>query len=351
MASRATCLILSASSAFLAVAEYPPGFPCSLPPKILLTKGTDGWPGACLGLKNVESSSTAAECKKACLDHTRCDVWQLTDADECWISDDDNKAYSCWGRQNETSFEAKAAERIQHGRVNRTNTIDQRALYPNLYYVGVFAVDTVKQEKRCERECYSDIYCTVWQYVRGEPTDPEDTKKVAQGCYVETKANTAGTVGQTANGQTVVGEQIQHVCAEEAKPPPTDDTWKIIGMLIGLALLLALIACVIFHVCCAKPVKEKPKTTRAIKVAPKKTPEVAQPLMVVQQPMVAYAAAPTVSTSVVTPTYQAVPQAATYTAVPQVAPQPLAQSVAAVPTVTTAQFVPQMVAERPAPLA
>lgn len=341
MAASTMRLLLCVSGAALASADVP-GFPCATPPVVLESKtappaGQDAWPAACLGLKSQgDDKTTAAACKEACVSHQSCSVWQLTSDDYCWISDDYDQASSCWGRDDDTTFSSKAGERLQHGKVNVTQTLPNNAFYPGLKSVGTFRTTTDSSgSHRCKNQCYSDINCGVWLYVSGTVQNGKDV-----GCYVQNKDSEMGNIETLPAGQTSVGETIKHFCEFSH-----EDLEKAVGILatLGMGMLLALccVCCLFFgllflciYCLCCQGKKDKPKTTRAVKVAPKKEPqEVLQPLVpmpVVQQPMVAYAA-PTVTTTVATPTYQAVPQAvpATYASAPMV------QSVAAVPSVQT----------------
>lgn len=345
-------LLLCVSSAAFASADVP-GFPCAMPPKVLESKtappaGQDAWPAACLGLNQQgDQKSTAADCKAACVSHQSCSVWQLTQDDYCYISDGYDQAYQCWGRDQDANFQAKAGERLQHGSVNVTQQLPNTAFYPGLKFVGTFNTATdASASSRCKNQCYSDINCGVWVWVTGQPTADGVVGK-AVGCHVQNKDSQMGNIETLPAGQSSVGETVAHFCAFSH-----EDLAKVAGIFAALGLgTLAFLCCVgccvglllclcIYFLCCHGK-KEKPKTTRAVKVAPKKEPqEVLQPLVpmpVVQQPMVAYAA-PTYTTTVATPTYQAVPQAvpATYSSVPMV------QSVAAVPQVASVAAVPQV---------
>jgi hypothetical protein len=347
MAASTMRLLLCVSGAALASAAVP-GFPCLTAPIVLESKtappeGQDAWPAACLGLSQQgDLKSTSADCKAACVNHQSCSVWQLSKDDYCYISDSYDQASDCWGRDAspEASTVAKAGERLQHGSINVTQTLPNNAYYPGLKHVGTMNTQTDSPRPvRCKNQCYSDINCGVWFYVEGAATDPALAKGL--GCWLQNKDSQLGNIEQLPAGQTSTGETVTHYC--DFSQQDLHDAAKAVGILASLGAGLLLAACCTLCLCCGlfwlliyclccHGKKEKTKTTRAVKVAPKKEPkEVLQPLVpmpVVQQPMVAYAA-PTFTTAVMTPTYQAVPQAApaTYASVPMV------QSVAAAPAV------------------
>lgn len=337
MAALAKCLLLSASCAAL-VGALPVGFPCAnATPTVLASVKSTSWPGACLDLKDVSSATTKTEesCKAACIADQTCSVWQLgpSPSKYCYISDEEYTATQCWGRDNDTTYKPLAAERLQHGFINVTQKLTAGSFVPGLMWIDMKSTIVAEGTKRCKGQCYSILACEKWLYVTGTSSVAGTTGQNI-GCHLQTKASTLGAMTTLPAGQTSEGEQIQHTCVPPPAPPAKkkDNTllWTILA-LIAILVLLIIVALVIFFVCCQK--EKKPKKTRAVKVAPKKEVQVLQPLVrmpVVQQPMVQYAA-PTVTTTMATPTYQAVPQAA-----PAVyASAPMVQSVAVAPTVTT----------------
>lgn len=333
--------------AMAAAKEKPPGFPCALAPTVLESKldppnGQAAWPANCLGLKSQGDAKTdAAGCKAVCDSHQSCSVWQLTSEDYCWIADDYDQAESCISRADEPTFQAKAGQRLQHGKVNVTATVTAGTWYDGLKKVNFGTTsDAALEAQRCKTQCYSDIYCQHWLYVKNTGNAVPNGKEI--GCYVQNKDSEVGSATTLPTGQTSQGEQISHYCPIETTVPPKKEEsnlwlWLLLLALLLLLLVAALIVCLLCH---KEPKKEK--KTRAVKVAPKKQPEVLQPLVpmpIVQQPMVTYAT-PTITTTVATPTYQAVPQVApVFAQAPMVvstAAVPMVPSVAAAPIVTTA---------------
>jgi len=354
MAALASCLLLSASCAALIGASptLPVGFPCvgANATTILSSVLTTSWPGACLGLKDVSSGTatqTAASCKAICIADPTCSVWQLGPAPNkyCYISDETHTALNCWGRDevagsSTPKYAPTAAERLQHGFINVT-----KVLKAGTYIAGLKAIGDMKSSTdpvgvaRCKAQCYSIVACKNWFYVTGKSTVTGNSTVAAvaskpKGCFLQTLSSQLGAESTLPVGQTSVGEEISHTCAKPTIPGVIGSTkepsnlWWIL-LLVAIIVILIIVALVVIFVFCQN--KEKPKKTRAVKVAPKKEPQVIQPLVrmpVVQQPMVQYAA-PTVTRAMVTPTYQAVPQAA-----PAVyASAPMFQSVVVEPTV------------------
>jgi len=250
-------------------------------------QGAEKWPGACLDLKQITDAATSTytpeSCKAACLADPTCHVWQLTDADKCWLGVPGNYAVSCETRDGENgepgtvlpggtqpgSHLIKAGQRLQHGSVKVVRSLSAEWV-EGLYVEGLQATNATRNAQRCKEQCYSDIYCRFWQYG-------------ADGCERERKGTGVPDSPVISNTSTaartqIAGEIIEHSCPPpKTTPPPSHTLRNVLIALASLLLLLLLLLCIYFAFC---KKESKPKKTRAVKKAVPKEP--AQPLVPVQ---------------------------------------------------------------------
>merc|ERR1712194_12203 len=188
----------------------------------------------------------------------------------------------------------------------------------------------------CKEICYSDIYCTVWQYFEKAGVKATVPNLKDAGCFVEDATHKKGTAGPALGSGAVAyplalnnqkqfaaanqgthtwisGEFIQHYCPDPSKtttplpmsphahlvagavtPPPSAHSSSLWSWLLPLLLLLALVAsAAVALLFCRGDPKKKKKTRSARSRA---IEEIEAPLQVVSTPVTAtptyYAAQP-----------------------------------------------------------
>jgi len=186
--------------------------------KTVLHDTVNGWPGLCVGLKQLEGFDSEASCEQWCSRDPRCPVWQFnnqTYPGTCWVG----LGTKCAMRGGTSTITVQRSQRLMHGDVLILKNLSGWKIN-NLKNLGQFdSGNEVLGIERCKAFCYSFIGCEYWQYASG--TGPE------AGCYVQaTFWTTEGgkypdrkvqyplttTGGATPNPLYANGEYIQHYC-------------------------------------------------------------------------------------------------------------------------------------------
>jgi len=219
-----------------------------------------------------------------------------------------------------------AGGRVQHGLVRVVGKLDNNQVLGlhKVFISGTYSTEVV-DKAMCKEICYSDIYCTVWQYFEKAGIKSTVPNRKAAGCFVEdatSKAvdyplalNKASQFAAANQGSHtwITGEFIQHYCPDPSKtttpppvnahgphvagavtPPPSAHSSSLWSWLLPLLLLLALVAsAAVALLFCRGDPKKKKKTRSARSRA---IEEIEAPLQVVSTPVTAtptyYAAQP-----------------------------------------------------------
>lgn len=224
----------------------------------------DSWFGNCDGLNKKEDITETAVCESTCKNDLNCTIWKMTNNSQglpqaCFQG---SIAHNCRSG-NGPPKNVLASQHIQHGEV-----VPVKDNF-GLQTLGLLKVDmdpdttgnATSLTDRCKAFCYSDTYCTVWQYGK-------------DGCHIEHlpyhKATGTSNTSEWANTM-VAGETIKHVCPPAKKDEEAGLPWPLIicGIVAGLLGIAALL-----YVVLLKP-KPKTKKTRDVKLAkdPKPAPE------------------------------------------------------------------------------
>lgn len=191
-------------------------YPCNFPK--VLQDTIDGWPGLCLGLAQVELENIDM-CEQTCRTNQLCAGWQFIGATassegQCWQGVGDH----CNTRKGWHDIQVARAQRLQHGEVRvlaDTRAYQVMNLWRSsneLGYNGSLADATAE----CRAECYSDIFCQFWQYVK------------ESGCWRENPRMGRSVTYPLVNGsgarwpphvEILAGEFIQHFCPEPTLAP------------------------------------------------------------------------------------------------------------------------------------
>lgn len=205
---------------------------------IIADTKVNGWFGACQGLEKKEDINDMAACAATCKADLNCTAWRMTNVSSgapgaCFQG---SIAHHC--RSGGTAPDnIMGGERLQHGEVVVVS--ENKALQT----LGLLKMDedpdTTGNEtlliQRCKTFCYSDTYCTVWQYGQ-------------DGCHIEHipghKATGTSNTSDWANSM-VAGETIAHMCPPVAATAAAgDDTpwlWIVLGIIAGVLVLGAII--------------------------------------------------------------------------------------------------------------
>jgi len=177
----------------------------------VLRDATSGWPGMCRGLFRRQALSTREACQSACVQESRCPMWQFTiqeTPNQCWLGYGEN----CHDSNNTNKYiRVGGAQRLQHGQVRVLATVANFEIL-NMYHLGILAGCSGQDcITRCRDWCYSDIGCQYWQHG-------------ANGCYVDAPyktwpkqvqypMTTSGISTTSSAARTMIaGEYIQHYC-------------------------------------------------------------------------------------------------------------------------------------------
>lgn len=317
----------------------------------------------CKVMPKVEREGTVpvdeAWCEAKCKSDLSCAVWQFVkpqvpappnrphwgcyqsqaNADTC----DQARVYTVAG--NAKKMYTVAGGRVQHGNVRVIGKLDNyQVLGLQQAFTHRYSTEAV-DKAMCKELCYSNMYCTVWQFYELTGVQSTVPSTAATGCWVEDPINGKALeyplalnnkhqfdVAHQGNHTWITGELIQHYCMDPiitpilppvTTPAPSSSVWS---WLLPLLLLVALVssAAVALLFCCGDP-KKKKKTRSARSRA---LEEVEAPLQVVSTPVIA------------TPTYYAAQPAQMVQLQPrptQVMPQPvMAQPVMAQPQLVQA---------------
>jgi len=293
------------------------------------------------GVVPVDSAWCEAECKS----DVTCMVWQFvpkkvlapgTTSDRkkwgCYQSkstpDTCNKArtYKVNGATVSNPYSV-AGGMVQHGLVRVVGKLDNNQVLglKKAFAAGSYSTEVV-DKTMCKELCYSDIYCTVWQYFEVGGIHASIRNKADAGCWVEdaTHSNVVDYPLALNNGNQfaaanqgkhtwITGEFIQHYCPDPSKtttplpmsphaplvagavtPPPSAHSSSLWSWLLPLLLLLALVAsAAVALLFCRGDPKKKKKTRSARSRA---IEEIEAPLQAVSTPVTAtptyYAAQP-----------------------------------------------------------
>lgn len=277
------------------------GFYC---PNVTVLKDTaTGWQGQCDGLVYNKDAASEAECQLACEMKMDCAVWQWSgkpgqplgpsgETQHCYMGND---AIGCRGASRADLTDMRS-QRILHGSYAPVESVIGVQIIGLFHYQISEGMEAEKIE-RCKDDCYSNTYCSIWQYLRSDEAN--------EGCWLENGPNPKNIessppkTGETAK-LMIAGERIARTCP---KPPaaPEEASWTRVIILCCVLAALAAIGLAVFLR--KKPVSKK---SRAIKTASvSKTEEV--PLMpIFQIQPIQYVAQP-----------QMQPQMMTYAQVPQ----------------------------------
>ncbi|CAK9111434.1 unnamed protein product [Durusdinium trenchii] len=192
----------------------------SCPTMTVVEDTATGWPGKCLGLREV-LVPYGETCQSWCEKQIACSVWQEVEQKNpkqtlCYQTFW-SPGYNCYARildngTEDLSFKPVRAQRIMHGEVR---------VLKKLSFVHIDGLKNVFDEnyfakhddgvQACRTICYSDLGCQWWTYSR------------ARGCYVEDISYQALPVPLTTASfqvfareakEVLDGEYIQHQCKE-----------------------------------------------------------------------------------------------------------------------------------------
>lgn len=247
------------------------------------TQDSPPWPGQCTGLHQVYASDKDA-CSLVCQNIANCSVWQFNqdpamagppDHRGCWVG----QGEECLSRGSGAPLQITDAERIQQGTIEMIRNDMTSAWLTGIHVAAdsLTARSSFNDEElaaRCQKQCYSDIYCQAWQW------------SPAVGCNREKRDSALPTPLTTSNyvglndsalfssyraGLPTHGEFIRHVCpagdAVVPPPPAAPLPWTmIIGITLGVLAVLAIISLVYFQGC-SKKVKTKKAKKRGLAVS------------------------------------------------------------------------------------
>lgn len=212
--------------------------------KVIQDTKEGNWSGACSGLIKQPDVTDTNTCEATCRADLNCTVWRMTNASEglpqgCFLG---SVAHHCrtntvggfLGIGDTKPENIVRGQRIQHGEVVVVSD-----------NVGVQTLGLLKMKEtssatgneklmveRCKEFCYTDTFCTVWQYGR-------------DGCHIEhiPGHQAEGTTNTSAWAQSMIaGQTIKHVCpTEEPVEEPMDNSYVLAGVLIYIIAGIALV--------------------------------------------------------------------------------------------------------------
>eukprot|EP00930_Biecheleria_cincta_P095123 TRINITY_DN87146_c0_g1_i1.p1 TRINITY_DN87146_c0_g1~~TRINITY_DN87146_c0_g1_i1.p1 ORF type:complete len:869 (-),score=130.71 TRINITY_DN87146_c0_g1_i1:212-2776(-) len=190
----------------------------SCPGVKVLEDTASGWPGRCLGLKQVVVPLHES-CQSWCGKQVSCSVWQEVDRPypdpaECWHSYF-SPGSECFTRALHNGSEAvtwkpKRAQRIQHGQIRvlkKLSSVEIKGL--RLIFDQNYFIDQTQAVEACRISCYSDIGCQWWYYNKATGCFGEDVNRHAFGGMVTSKFFSRNS---TFAEYLLDGEYIQHIC-------------------------------------------------------------------------------------------------------------------------------------------
>lgn len=205
----------------------------------------NNWFGACDGLIKKPGITDMAVCEATCHADLNCTVWRMTNSsvgleEGCFQG---SLAHHCrtatvgglFGVGDEKPKNIMGGQRIQHGEVIEVSNNMGRQT-KGLLKMSENAAATgngTMLVERCKSFCYTDTFCTVWQYGK-------------DGCWVEHYPGftATGTTNTSKWAYTMVaGQTIKHVCPPEAEADEggLPYGWIAFGAIAG-AILLGVLA-------------------------------------------------------------------------------------------------------------
>jgi hypothetical protein len=234
--------MMKSAALVLALLPFGMAFPEDCTNTSVVDDVANGWTQAgCEGMEKQPDISTALACKKACTTNVKCTTWHWqkpknAEKETCFIG---KLVKGCADDSTDENIELKEGQRIQHGAIK---VVKDLTLAPATWYKGLLKFENFKQDAtdtdkavRCQKQCYIDVTCTVYQY------------SSAKGCFVESlpdnKKGEVAEEGFAAYETYMAGQLIEHFCPVYVAPAAAPTTpeegfpwlYAVLGGVGGLA--------------------------------------------------------------------------------------------------------------------